>query len=426
MLSPADGRGRKGLRLATIIQVAAGVIFVFILLSIVVTEVNNLIARATKLRAKNLRNSINQIIEDPVIQAKVYTHPLIQLVKADPVAPSQRISHEEAARIANGAVTSVDWIDPKTFVDVVLNTIKAESDQQLFGSLLNVIDAMPAGPERRGLRAMVNRIITSGQGMKELRNALPYVQDRRYRSALSDIVNQIDEEVSLLGLEPSGNVALMAGIKQIESQNLRNSLATVMYSAGSMDVARQNLETWFSNSMSRASQDYRSRMKGLSVVVALVFALALNIDTLNIARTLWEDPARREQISSELSYTVQSGELQTQVNVAQPGADDEFRANQAEPDNNLEDAFGTGVDIANQLQVIEDLSLPIGWTLQNVSEAPAMRNDPNNLWNYFPDNNPDGWPGLLAAKFLGIAATVIAAAQGAPFWFGIVNRVLRR
>ena len=411
--------------MAAIIQVVAGVIFVFILLSIVVTEVNNLIARATKLRARNLRNNINQIIEDPVIQAKVYTHPLIQLVKADPIAPSRRITPQEAAKVANGAVTSVDWIDPKTFVDVVLNTIKAESDQQLFGSLLNVIDGMPAGPERRGLRAMVNRVVTTGQGMNDLRKSLPYVQDRRYRSALSDIINQIDEEVSQLGVEPSANVGLMAGIRQIESQSLRNSLATVMYSADNMDTARQNLETWFSNSMSRASDNYRARMKGLSVVVALVFALALNIDTLNIARTLWEDPARRAQLSSELNYTMQSGELQTQVDSTLPASDDEFRANQAAA-NELEDAVGAGVSIANQLQDLEDLSLPIGWSLQSVGDDPELLNDPNNLWNYFPDNNPNGWLGLLAAKILGIAATVIAAAQGAPFWFGIVNRVLRR
>ena len=425
MASPVQLARAKGLSLAAIIQVVAGVIFVFILLSIVVTEVNNLIARATKLRAKNLRNNINQIIEDPVIQAKVYTHPLIQLVKADPIAPSRRIAPEEAAKIAGGAVTSVDWIDPKTFVDVVLNTIKAESDQQLFGSLLNVIDGMPAGPERRGLRAMVNRVVTTGQGMNDLRKSLPFVQDRRYRSALSDIINQIDEEVSQLGVEPSANVGLMAGIRQIENQSLRNSLATVMYSADNMDAARQNLETWFSNSMSRASDNYRARMKGLSVVVALVFALALNVDTLNIARTLWEDPAQRAQLSSELNYSVQSGELQTQVDTALPASDDEFRANQAEA-NELEDAVGTGVAIANQLQDLEDLSLPIGWTLQNASEEPELLSDPNNLWNYFPDNNPNGWLGLLAAKFLGIAATVIAAAQGAPFWFGIVNRVLRR
>jgi len=412
--------------LAAILQVIAGVVFVFTLLSIVVTEVNLLIARATKLRAKNLRKAINQIIEDPVIRAKVYTHPLIQLVKADPIAPSQRISREEAEKVANSSIGTVDWIDPQTFVDVVLNTIKAEADQQIFGSLLNVIDGMPAGPERRGLRVMVNRVVTTGQGMKELRNSLPYVQDRRYRNALTEIVNQIDEDVSLLGLEPTSNVALMAGIKQIEHPKLRNALATVMYSAESMEAARGNLETWFNNSMNRASATYAARMKSLSMVVALAFALVLNIDALNIARSLWEDPAQRQAISSELSYSVQSGELQSQVDRAVSTEGDEFRANQVESGSPIEDAVGTGAEIAHQLQDIQDLSLPFGWTLQNVAGQPAALNDPNNLWNYFPDNNPDGWLGLLAGKFLGIAATVIAAAQGAPFWFGIVNRILRR
>jgi hypothetical protein len=413
--------------LAAIIQVAVGIIFVFILLSIVVTEVNSLIARATKLRAKTLRATINSVVEDPVIRAKVYTHPLIQLVKADPVAPSQRISKHEAELIANGAIGSVDYIDPPIFVDVVLNTIKAESDQQLFGALLNVIDGMPAGVERRGLRVMVNRIVTKGQGLNELRNSLRYVQDRRYRSALTEIVNQIDEEVSLLGLEPTTNVALMAGIHQIKSPNLRNALSTVMASAETMDVARGNLETWFNNSMQRASDAYAGKMKNLSVMVALFFSLALNIDTLHIARTLWEDPARREQISSEASYIVQGGSLQT--GLEESDADDAYRAAQAENASALEDAIETGASVAYQLQDIQDLSLPIGWSFQNVSNVPggsAKLSDPNNLWNYFPQNNPEGWLGLLAAKILGIAATVIAAAQGAPFWFGIVNRILRR
>ena len=411
--------------MAAILQVIGGVVFVFTLLSIVVTEVNSLIARATKLRAKNLRNSINQIIEDPVIRAKVYTHPLIQLVQADPIAPSQRITRKQAEKVVSSSIGSVDWIDPRTFVDVVLNTIKAESDQQMFGSLLNVIDGMPAGAERRGLRVMVNRIIMTGQGMKELRSSLQFVQNRRYRTALTDIVNQIDEEVSLLGLEPTNNVAFLAGIKQIENPNLRNALSTVMYSAESMEAARSSLEAWFNNSMQRARATYAARMKALSVFVALSFALVLNIDTVNIARSLWEDPAQRQALSSELSQTVQSGELQSQIDSA-AGADDEYRANQAESASPLEDAVGTGADIAHQLQDFQDLSLPIGWTYQNVAAQPAARSDPNNLWNYIPENNPESWLSLLAGKCLGIAATVIAAAQGAPFWFGIVNRILRR
>ena len=112
--------------------------------------------------------------------------------------------------------------------------------------------------------------------------------------------------------------------------------------------------------------------------------------------------------------------------MARTGADDPFRANQAEDANAIEDAVGAGAEIVHQLQDLEDLRLPVGWTFQNVADQPSAQTDPNNLWNYFPENNPDGWLGLLAGKFLGIAATVIAAAQGAPFWFGIVNRILRR
>lgn len=415
------------MRLAAIIQVAIGIIFVFILMSIVVTEVNSLIARASKMRAKTLRSTINSIIEDPIIRAKVYTHPLIQLVKADPIAPTQRVSREEAEKIANGAVGAVDHIEANTFVDVLLNTIKAESDQQLFGALLNVIDGMPIGAERRGLRVMVNRIVTTGDGMTELRNALRYVQDRRYRSALTEIVNQLDEEVSLLGLEPSTNVSLVAGIRQIENPNMRHALSTVMAGADSMTAARGNLETWFNNSMQRASVAYAGKMKNLSIAVALFFALALNIDTLHIGRTLWEDPARRAQISSQASLAIKSGGLQTQLNDNE--TDDEFRANLAADENTLEDAIGAGANLAYQLQDIQDLSLPIGWAFYSVRDSARdsiAASDPNNLWNYLPENNPEGWLALVAAKLLGITATVIAAAQGAPFWFGIVNRILRR
>lgn len=414
--------------MAAIVQVIVGVIFVYILLSIVVTEVNSLVARATRLRARNLRSSVNRLIEDPVIQAKVYTHPLIQLVKADPVVPTQRLSRSEAEKIAGKPVGKVDWIDPNTFVDVVLNTIKAESDQQLFGGLLNLIEGMPAGPERRGLRVMVNRVIATGAGMKELRNALPYVQDRRFRGELTDMVNQIDEEISILGIEPTTNIALMAGIRQLESQGQSGALSTVIFSADSMETARGNLETWFNNAMNQATASYKGTMKKLSVFVALAFTLAFNIDSWHIARTLWDDPATREQISSQLSLSVQSGELQTQVNAGER-ADDEFTASQIETDDALGDAVETGAAIANQLQDIQDLRLPVGWTFVDVGDqftAQSAPDDRNNLWRYFPENNPDGWLGLLGAKLLGMAATVIAAAQGAPFWFGIVNRILRR
>ncbi|PJF20494.1 MAG: hypothetical protein CUN56_15895, partial [Phototrophicales bacterium] len=147
--------------MAAIIEVIVGMIFVYILLSILVTEINTLISNAFRLRAQNLREALNKIIDDPVMRAKIYSHPLIQLVEERAVLPTQRISAEDAQKIADGAIAAVDWIDSTTFVDVVINNIKVESDQQLFGALLNVIDGMPSGPERRGLRLLVNRVVSS-------------------------------------------------------------------------------------------------------------------------------------------------------------------------------------------------------------------------------------------------------------------------
>ena len=414
--------------MAAIVEVIVGIIFVYILLSILVTETNSLLSRATRLRSRNLRNTLDGIIQDPVMRAKVYTHPLIQLVKADPVLPNQRITEAEAGKIAAGPIGSVDWIEPATFVDVVLKTVKVESDQQMFGDLLNIIDGMPAGPERRGLRLMVNRVMSTGQGMTELRQSLRYVQQRQVRSALTDVLNQIDDQIGQLGLQPSNDASLMAGVLQNENPYFRSALSAVMASAQSVDEVRSNLENWFNSAMTRASTSYAAKMKTLSVFVALAIALAVNVDTLHIARTLWEDPIRREQISSEVSFSIQSGQLQSEVNDA--AEDDQgFTASQAQTEIGAEDVIGAGAELANRLQDIQSLRLPIGWFLENVgiySSDHPVRSNPNNLWNYLPENNPDGWAMLLLGKLIGIAATVIAAAQGAPFWFGIVNRILSR
>ena len=414
--------------MAAIVEVIVGIIFVYILLSILVTETNSLLSRATRLRSRNLRNTLDGIIQDPVMRAKVYTHPLIQLVKAEPVLPNQRITEAEAGKIAAGPIGSVDWIEPATFVDVVLKTVKVESDQQMFGDLLNIIDGMPAGPERRGLRLMVNRVMSTGQGMTELRQSLRYVQQRQVRSALTDVLNQIDDQIGQLGLQPSNDASLMAGVLQNENPYFRSALSAVMASAQSVDEVRSNLENWFNSAMTRASTSYAAKMKTLSVFVALAIALAVNVDTLHIARTLWEDPIRREQISSEVSFSIQSGQLKSEVNDA--AEDDQgFTASQAQTEIGAEDVIGAGAELANRLQDIQSLRLPIGWFMENVgiySSDHPVRSNPNNLWNYLPENNPDGWAMLLLGKLFGIAATVIAAAQGAPFWFGIVNRIFSR
>jgi len=415
--------------MAAIVEVVVGVIFVYILLSILVTEINTLISNAFRLRAQNLREALDQIIEDPVMRAKIYSHPLIQLVEGRAILPTQRISAEDAANVANGAIAAVDWIDSHTFVDVVLNNIKVESDQELFGALFNVIDGMPSGPERRGLRLIVNRIVSSGDGMDDLREAIHNVDQESFRNALNETLAQIDEEISQMGLEPNSIVSVMAGIRQIDNPYFRNALSTIMATATTLDEAKYNIEKWFDNSMSRASTTFTVKMKTLSIAVALIIAVLVNVDSLHLARTLWEDPVLRQQLSAAATTAVTSGEIEAMINEANQANMNAVSGTSA-TGNVLDDLATSSNDVVDTIQDIQDLRLPVGWLWQGIDEGVALdhpsRSNPSNIWNYFPWNNPNGWLGLLFAKILGLAVTIISASQGAPFWFNILNKIVSR
>jgi hypothetical protein len=76
-----------------------------------------------------------------------------------------------------------------------------------------------------------------------------------------------------------------------------------------------------------------------------------------------------------------------------------------------------------------DLRLPLGWRYLDLSTLDpadstnaALFSDANNLWNFIPGNN-SGWSGMVLAKLIGLFLTVIAIAQGAPFWFNILRRL---
>jgi hypothetical protein len=90
------------------------------------------------------------------------------------------------------------------------------------------------------------------------------------------------------------------------------------------------------------------------------------------------------------------------------------------------------VQAQTTLNVISGLNLPLGWrfvSLEGVSRDVSTEgffNDTGNLWNLFPliGSNPY-WFSLLMTKLVGLAVTIIAISQGAPFWFDILNRVAR-
>ena len=408
-----------------IFQVIIGVVFVYVLLSILVTQINNVIASFMKLRAKHLRDGITELVQDPVLRAKIITHPLIQLVKGEMILPEQKLSDEEAIRISNSTLNTLNYIDPKAFVNVLMNVIRVETDKELFGALFNIVDGMPANADRRRLRLIINQLTTTGEGLQELRDVIAALEEPIYREALTEALDLIDDLIGQMGLEPNSVISIMAGLRNIKNPYFRKVMETVLSTSRTLDEAEQQLTSWFNDGMSRASDAFSRYMGLLSLGVGLLLALILNADTVQLARALWSDPALRFTVASAAQqYSNQNITVQTGVSRATPTPEPDSSEVIEEIGNNIA-AAQTTVD-----QLVS-LNLPIGWQLESLTQYDV--NDPtnaslytnsNNLWNYIPGNSPH-FLGLWLGKIIGLLVTMVAVAQGAPFWFNVLNRIAR-
>lgn len=415
--------------MSPIIEVLIGLIFVFILLSILVTEINSIISNVTRLRARHLRKGISLMIEDPEMRARIITHPLVQLVEGRPVLPGQKLTKAEVEKIVNGTVTNLSNIDPKTFVDVLIDLIRVDSDQELYSAMLDIVDGMPAGGERRRLRLAIDNIVKTGNGLDDLHEAIAMISNDVYRSALNKMLNQINKEIERQSLDGDNLTALIAGIRKMTNPYLKSALKTILATSYSVQEAQASLQKWFNEGMERASASFTRNMQALSLASGLFLAVLLNVDVLQLARTLWEDPALREALVATVENTdlesliaedqAQQAELQTDTASGQ--------------DDTLEDITGDIAEDFSDAQAVLaqflELRLPIGWTYEVLSpDDPAYEtklSSSRNLWNLIPGNNPD-WMSLIIFKIAGLLGTMFAIAQGAPFWFNIIRRLTGR
>lgn len=425
--------------MSAIIEVMIGIVFVFSLLSILVTQINTVISNSLNLRARYLRDGIDDLITDPVLRAKVFAHPLVRMLQQQ-VLPGQNLTPEEAEKIAAGKLNRVSWIDPKNFVNVLLSIIRADADQELFSVLMNIVDAMPPDSSRRTLRLIISRLQQSGQGLDELRQFIDQMENEVYREALREALDQIDEAIGQIGLDTGGLISIIAGLRKIKNPYFRTALETVLSASKTIEDAQDKLSQWFDDGMTRASEAFARRMMQFSLLVGLGIALLANIDTLQLAKALWDDPALRSAVTAaaqntDLAAMIQEAEQAQQEalqNATAPEATPEpGAAAEGEGGATIADVQASAAAAQATVQQLLDLRLPIGWELTNLRADDAVPTEAQltnhrNVWNYFPGNNPDFWWQLVLAKLVGLAATMIAIAQGAPFWFNILNRLMGR
>ena len=115
---------------STILDVAIGMIFVYLLIALIVTSLSELIAAALKWRSKNLAEGINKLLGPPLsgaaasgaetatvqlksLKERLYQHPLIKCLYRGPHGPSYIASHTFALALLD-LVSKADPSHPRT------------------------------------------------------------------------------------------------------------------------------------------------------------------------------------------------------------------------------------------------------------------------------------------------------------------------
>ncbi len=266
---------------STVLDVAVGLVFTFLAVSLVVSAIVESIASMMKWRSSTLLQGVKDLLNDQNFSGlalNLYNHALVNPRDSGTAGTEQDLKHPPA------------YIQPKQFADALIDLTRISADSQ--DKMILAIDAN--------------------------------VRDNQLNTLLKGMV---------------------------------------IHTAGDLAKMRDQLAGWFDNAMDSVGGVYKRKAQLWSFVIALLIAVILNVSSLDISKTLWQQPMLARTVAPRADQTP-----------------------------------------AQLLQQLEGLGVPIGWTQARF----------NSLW---------GLGGLQL--LLGWLITAVATLFGAPFWFDALQRIVR-
>ena len=224
---------------SSVLDVAIGLIFFYLILALICTTVNEWIAQLFKMRSQILKIGIQALLNGAPanahgpardLAAEFYSHPLVRSLSRRDGDPS--------------------YLPARTFSTALIDILGKVTPQ--------IVAPEPSAPRPELANAPLN----------------PPVDD------------------------PLASVK--ASIEALPEGDVRNSLLLFLNRADNrLETFEQQLETWFNNAMDRVSGWYKKRSQVITVVVAALITVFANADSVGISRKLYVNPTLREAIVRE-------------------------------------------------------------------------------------------------------------------------------
>jgi hypothetical protein len=365
---------------STVLDVAIGMAFVYLLLSLLCSAATEVIAGFFNLRAKNLEAGIRSLFSDGfgpsgnAFVREIYEHGLIRGLYRDRAVDLVPAHH---AALTNLYDKPTDKAGRK----------------------------LPSYIPARTFALALLEILASGNASSSLRNA--------------DLPN------AAAGNTPPANPSsVMASIKDtidsLPSSNAKQALQSLLLSSND-EVAKlqSNFEKWYNDAMDRAAGWYKRQSQNILLGLGLVTAILVNANSITLARVLWVDPGIREATVTSATAYLKSNPATLTTDAAATQACASSAANPTDPGKAKNCADQTAADLNLLRKKISTLSdaesktlLPIGWK------------DP--MWEgpiFTPPKHGEHIK-LLVVTLAGWFLTAIALSLGAPFWFDLLNKFM--
>ena len=443
------------MNLGAIVEVVIGLIFVWIVLSLTIIQIQEWINVRLDKRARDMEDAIHEMLANPNLKAQFYDHPVIrgltskkrkepsripawfykypilrgftkEIRKLPSYIPSQQFSLA-LFDIAMTAGTESSLIQQGLLKirDDLENDQKMTPQAAVITELNLLIEFARSAAATEAGTAFTKRTLANLKKKAE-EFSLKYPELRPLiDAALQEASKRKDEIDDLLKSKeaPRGSdaftsfrrgVAALSVISPEVNQTLNALLLNLEEYVGEKESklakARQNVEKWFDDSMDRVSGVFKRYSQWLALIIGFAIALILNVDSVDLTLYLWREPTVRQALAENAAN---------------------FELTQEDLEANPEEA------LQNFRNQFVGLSLPIGWGFTRVETSSFYDSNcqlfpregqsfglpviGSNLCITPPNANNQANLGL---KILGILLTALAARQGAPFWFDILKRVV--
>ena len=362
-------------------DVGLALAFVFLLASLVVSAVNEMLAALGRMRARTLWRGLEDVLGSGALRDALYAHGLVKSLHAPLSFPFTLFAGRPAARPAG----SFDWKSPSYIPTGTFALALVDVLQEPYGALREaertisgVVSELRANPAA-GVAAASERLArlsaaASGETASDLAAAASMLAAAG--RATPEALAALDALRSQLPARYADALIARATASSAQLGTVVRALANE--AAGSVDGLRLGIERWFDRTMDSLSGYYKRRSQAYQIAIGLLLAVLVNVDAIAVTDALWSNTALRQAVVAEAEAYARN------------------------PPAHLADP---AVRFEQTRTLLSRTGLPIGWNDERRQLIGANR-------------------ATVYAAF-GWMLTAIAASFGAPFWFDVLNRFVR-